>query len=175
MTDSREYTIAIDTREQAPYKFDGSERATLKTGDYSIVGLEGLVAVERKSKSDMFGTAGGGRDRFVRELARMRLIPFSAIVVESTLRSMLTRPQHVMKMSPKAVINSLLSWQVRFGVAVVFSGDRALGRATVLRLLDKAWRHRELLAWELEHIVPTYKTVPAELLGAARPKRRKKT
>ena len=42
--------IAIDTREQRPYRFVWSEIKTLTTGDYSVIGLEDRVAIERKSK-----------------------------------------------------------------------------------------------------------------------------
>lgn len=50
--------IAVDTREQLPW-FDGqpwAARRTLAVGDYSIVGCEGKVAVERKSLEDLYST-----------------------------------------------------------------------------------------------------------------------
>ena len=44
-------TIIIDTREQEGYSFDSRLAATVRralpAGDYSVAGLEGLVAVER--------------------------------------------------------------------------------------------------------------------------------
>ncbi len=57
--------IIIDTREQAPFTFEGYETkiATLKTGDYSLEGFEDKVAVERKSKADAYGCVGGSRMR----------------------------------------------------------------------------------------------------------------
>lgn len=63
--------IVVDTREQTPYEFatmvcdkaDGGGplyvptlRAGLPTGDYSLAGYEDMVAVERKSLADLFGT-----------------------------------------------------------------------------------------------------------------------
>ena len=44
-------TILVDTREQHPWEFPAgfhSEPATLSTGDYSVRGLEDLIAVERE-------------------------------------------------------------------------------------------------------------------------------
>jgi len=91
------FTIAIDTREQAPYYFNnlhaGSDksyrpmeiqtaRVTLQQGDYSIVGHESHVAIERKSKADLFGTLSAGRERFQRELERLtNCVKRSAVVV----------------------------------------------------------------------------------------------
>ena len=44
----------------------------LKTGDYSIEGCKNQITIERKSKADAFQTFGSSRERFERELARMR-------------------------------------------------------------------------------------------------------
>ena len=46
--------IVIDTREKDPLAFANlsTDVATLDTGDYSIVGLTHLIAVERKSLPD---------------------------------------------------------------------------------------------------------------------------
>lgn len=89
---SNEYTlcpfrVVIDTREQAPFTFQGLRTdakdgrrqlvvetipSTLATGDYSIEGLEELISIERKSVSDFYGTILAGRDRFERELQRLQ-------------------------------------------------------------------------------------------------------
>ena len=53
--------IIIDTREQTPWSFpDGVliERGTLATGDYTLAGLENIVAVERKSLADFISCCG---------------------------------------------------------------------------------------------------------------------
>ena len=49
-----------------------TQRDCLATGDYSIEGLENDITIERKSMSDAFGTFGGGRDRWLREMSRMK-------------------------------------------------------------------------------------------------------
>lgn len=61
------------------------ERATLREGDYSARGLEGRVAIERKSVSDLVGSLTHGRERFVRELERLATYDFKAIVIEGSL------------------------------------------------------------------------------------------
>ena len=55
--------VAVDTREQKPYRFQRSEVKTLQSGDYSIVGLEDRIAIERKTKTDAYAPLGQGRAR----------------------------------------------------------------------------------------------------------------
>ncbi|MCC7291439.1 MAG: hypothetical protein IT449_05175 [Phycisphaerales bacterium] len=79
-------TIIIDTREQAPFTFANlpSEPGTLDTGDYSVRGLEHLVAVERKSLDDLLACVGRERERFKRELQRLRAYRFRLLIVEAS-------------------------------------------------------------------------------------------
>ena len=81
--------IVRDTREQRGWTFDGLrvEVATLQTGDYSVRGLEQVVAIERKSHQDLYNTLATvrSRARFARELERAKELRFFALVVEVTL------------------------------------------------------------------------------------------
>ena len=131
----------LDNREQRPYSFP-CETVTrfLATGDYSILGLEDVVTVERKSKRDAYGTIGSGRNRFMRELDRMSRFSYAAIVVEASMSNFLIPPRHS-KLNPSSAINSLLAWSVRYDVQVFFADSRALGAACVFRLLEKFWKY----------------------------------
>ena len=135
------FTIAIDTREQRPYAFPGAEVRTLPSGDYSIVGLEDRVAIERKSKSDAYNSLGQGRARFRRELERLALLDYAAVVVEDTVPGFLHRPAYS-KMNPRAALCSLIAWSVRYRVPVFFAGDREHGRALTRTLLEMYWKYR---------------------------------
>jgi ERCC4-type nuclease len=135
------FVVAIDTREQEPYAFAGAVTKTLPTGDYSIVGLEDRVTVERKSKADAYGSLGQGRARFRREFERLARYDYAAVVVEDTLQGFLQRPRHS-KMDPRAAINTLISWSVRYRVPVLFAGDRSHGRALTQKLLQMYWKYR---------------------------------
>ena len=137
-----EFVVAVDTREQKPYRFKHSEVKTLPTGDYSIVGLEEQVAVERKHKADAYASLGQGRARFERELERLAAFDYAAIVVETTLPDFLMAPPFS-QMNPKAAMNSLVAWSVKYRVCVFFAGDRAHGNALTYRLLEKYWRYRQ--------------------------------
>ena len=83
--------ILVDSREQAPWRFPDdieTARATLATGDYSVAGLESHVCIERKSLSDLVACLGVERDRFKRELARMRAFALAVVVVEGSLQQL---------------------------------------------------------------------------------------
>ena len=60
----------IDSREQKPLDLEPltTITSTLVTGDYSVRGLEHVVAIERKSLDDLVGCVGRDRERFDREV-----------------------------------------------------------------------------------------------------------
>jgi len=128
--------IVIDTREQLPYRFERSVVKKLDQGDYSIEGLEHLVAVERKSKVDAYGTIGRGRERFERELERLAHLEYAAIVIECSLPDFLEPPPQS-RLHPRAAVCSLLAWSVKYGVHVFFAGDRRHAQAVTFKLLEK--------------------------------------
>lgn len=140
--EEEEIEVVIDTREQRPYVFPRARVATLKTGDYSIVGFEDRIAIERKSLEDLFGSLGGGRERFEREFERMAGLEYAALVVESSLPRILEGAPHSPRMSPIAVAATLASWSIRYGVHVWLASDRPHGNAITLRLL-KFWMAQE--------------------------------
>src|SRR5688572_15915541 len=78
-------TGIIDPREQHRLCLDPLrvELGTLPTGDYSLKGLEHVIAIERKSAEDMLACIGRERERFDREIQRLLAYPVRAIVVEA--------------------------------------------------------------------------------------------
>ncbi len=135
------FTIVVDTREQRPYQFPGAVVKALPTGDYSIVGLTDRVTIERKSKADAYSSLGQGRARFRRELERLALFDYAAIVVEDTVPGFLRRPPHS-KMNARSAMGSLLAWSVRYRVPVFFAGDRVHSQALTNKLLEMYWKYR---------------------------------
>jgi hypothetical protein len=148
--------VAIDTREQLPYSFPLAEVKTLRTGDYSIVGYEDRVAIQRKAKEDAYGSCGGkggvNRRRFEAEFKRLSFLEYGAVVVEAALHScpeicphadwsVFVRPPFVQRMSGGVVVGTLLGWSVKYGVPVWFAGDRRHGNTLVKSLLDKWWHY----------------------------------
>jgi DNA excision repair protein ERCC-4 len=135
-----ELVVAIDTREHKPYRFPRSEVKTLPTGDYSIVGLEDRIAIERKTKEDAYSSLGQRRARFEGELQRLSRFDYAAIVIESSLPEFLQAPAFS-HMNPKAAASSLIAWSVKYRVCVFFAGDRRHGNALTRQLLEKFWRY----------------------------------
>jgi ERCC4-type nuclease len=133
------FDIVVDTREQRPYKFKDAVTKTLKTGDYSILGMENKIAVERKSKQDIYGSMGKARVRFKREIERLSKYDYSAIVIESDLKHLLIAPAFS-HMNPRSVVNSLISWSIKYGIFVYFASDRKHARGLTYRILEKYWK-----------------------------------
>lgn len=135
-------TAIIDTREQCPLDLAPlrTRRGTLATGDYSISGLENVVAVERKSLSDLLGCIGQERERFDREVQRLLAYPVRALVVESTW-SDIEAGGWRSKVTPAAALGSLLGWMA-MGLPVVMAGDHDRAGRYVGRLLFLAARRR---------------------------------
>ena len=131
----------IDSREQRPWQFASleTERAALTTGDYSLRGLTHLIAIERKSLDDLLGCVGRERDRFKRELARLRAFRFRALVIESTLAE-IEAGQWRTKLKPSHVLGSLAAWTVQYGLPIVFAGDHAAAGRYAERYLYQAAR-----------------------------------
>jgi ERCC4-type nuclease len=128
--------LVIDTREKLPYAFEGAITKMLRAGDYSVVGYEDRVAVERKSKADAYSSLGAARSRFQRELERLARLDFAAIVIECSLPELL-EPPPFSQTHPRAVIGTLLGWSVRYRILVVFAGDRDHAQAVTRHLLTK--------------------------------------
>jgi ERCC4-type nuclease len=118
-------TILVDTREQEPLVFKRlpSIRATLVTADYSVLGLEPLFVVERKSLDDLANSCSGeGRQRFERELSRMRSYPFRRLLIIGS-EDQIRQSQYHSKVNPQSVIGSLATWEIRFNLPVVFAAS----------------------------------------------------
>lgn len=58
--------VLVDTRERKPFPLhmnhpnwiEGERRVALKTGDYTVMGMENLLALERKNLADLVGVYG---------------------------------------------------------------------------------------------------------------------
>jgi DNA excision repair protein ERCC-4 len=140
-------TAVIDTREQNPLSLEykkgeklATVNGTLYTGDYSLRGLEDYVAIERKSLDDMMGCIGKGRERFERELLRLRGYEVKAIVVEATWEQ-IEKGEYRSRVNPSAAIGTLMGW-IAQGFPIVMTGDHKRAGAFVARMLYITARRR---------------------------------
>jgi hypothetical protein len=153
------YTVIIDTREQHPFGFqnfsadaaDGGGPLVIPTtakalhaGDYSLVGFESRVAVERKSLPDLYGTFVGDRERGIKQLEKLAQLEFATVVVEADWHSILycndcTDIQKHWR-NPKTLFRSILAWQQRFPkIHWLTLNDRRTAEHATLRILERFW------------------------------------
>jgi DNA excision repair protein ERCC-4 len=104
-------TVVVDSREQDPWSMEPCKVTVdgLIVGDYSVLGLESVIAIERKSLADFVGCCGGDRERFQRELDRLRGWPVSAVVIEASW-SDFELGEWRSKLTAKQVMASFCSW-----------------------------------------------------------------
>lgn len=137
------FVFAVDTREQAPFDLLGfaTMRKTLATGDYSIVGLEDRVAVERKSYADAWGSMSAGRARFERCVKRLAELDRAAIVIECTVRELAVQPPRIERVTPASVVGGLISWSAQYRLPIFFCDDKAHAERVTIRFLASYWKH----------------------------------
>ena len=165
--------LVCDTREQAPFRFEGCpctvEAGTLEAGDYSLAGFERRVAVERKSLADLVGCLSGERERFQRELARLRGYDSAAVVVEAPAMALRTG-RYLGRLDAGAAWQSIVAFSMRYRVPFFFCQDRADAEQVTFDFLRHyardRWRELQALALPLSGASPdetnTHAGTPAE-------------
>ena len=127
-----DFTIIVDTREQQPWSFDNYSKANIKldTGDYSIEGLESVLAIERKKSINEIAN-NIIESRFKDVIDRLSKIKYSYILLEFDLENVLSYPigsslpKHMwnkVKISPSFIMKHILEWQMFYNIKVVFCG-----------------------------------------------------
>lgn len=136
-------TIVVDTREQSPWRFDGFEgkvgRATLKSGDYTVLGFHKEFAIERKSLDDYLGSITHGRDRFEREMARLSCLRRACVIVEGS-RSTIAVGDYQSLVAPNAALSTADSFWLKYNVPFFFEPTRALAEDRALRIMKLWWK-----------------------------------
>jgi len=109
-------TIVVDSREQKPYGFNGeipTVTACLKAGDYSVLGFEEQIMVERKSLPDLVRCVGSDRRRFMQQMKRLLLIGKAGgeimLMVESSWEEISMGQWRATKIRPSQVEGTLLA------------------------------------------------------------------
>jgi len=138
--------IIIDSREQQSYLpiFEHLEIPTvvqaLNVGDYSIVGFEKEFALERKTLNDFVSSITYGRERFLREIERSKSLKYFAIIIEASYQDIRDH-NYYSKTSPKSVLNTILSWMIKYNLPILLAGTREGGSLAVVRLSEFYLKH----------------------------------
>jgi hypothetical protein len=133
------YRVVRDTREHADgdgWWFDESELCLgtvvqgLKTGDYTIEGLEDVLCIERKASTGEFAkniTEG----RFERELERMELFKYPFMILEFTIQDILAFPKNssipqykwqYLKITPQFMMKRFIEYQLKYKTKIITTG-----------------------------------------------------
>lgn len=148
----------VDTREQTPFPlaanhpnwFGGEQRVTLEAGDYSVEGMESLLALERKTLSDAIHCTMSDRIRFIRACERLSVFRWKAILIEATYEDMKTPyllgGEIPLEAHPNAVCGTLDAIEAKFGIPVIYaSQDRDLATEKAA-----SWLSKHFTYWWLE-------------------------
>ncbi len=151
------FTVLIDSREQKPYTFQGlssgvvgrsprlivpCDRRAMITGDYGLLDHPG-IALERKSKADLWSSISQARTNFTDRFERMATLEFSAIIVESEWSELLTSPPEFSKYPAKSIARSVIAWKIRYPKTQwEFLPSRQHAEAWTFRLLERFWREK---------------------------------
>ena len=133
---------------------DDDCRRTFRQGDMGIAHYSGVEPLARrriiwvrKSHSDFRGSIGGGRERLVAELERLRLYQYRAIMVACSREEIYDMPpaqQARMKPGQRTLTRSqidgtILSFEVNFGIAVRFCGSEQGIAERIMAEADIFW------------------------------------
>lgn len=149
--------VLVDTREQDPLPLHanhpnwigGERRVALKTGDYTVEGMEGLLALERKSLADVVACTVTSRRRFLAERRRLARFRWKAILVCASFEDIKSGfddfdiPSDV---HPNAVCGTLDAIEAKFGIPVIYT-------STVQSLATEraaSWLSKHFTYWWLE-------------------------
>ena len=148
-----ELTIIIDSREQVNFHISswldgkGIKHITraLETGDYSAMldgeTFEDEVVIERKANIDeIAGNFTAGRERFEREMIRAKAngIKVFLIIENASWHDIMLHNYHS-QLKPQSLIASLLSWQVRYNITVMFCRQDETAQLLYATLYYWAW------------------------------------
>lgn len=141
-TDREECRIVVDTREQNPWNLEPlqAKKGTLPTGDYGLLDFPEAISIERKELSDFISVIGHGRERFERELMRLKAYDASMVIVEASWQDM-EAGNWRSKIKPNVVLQSIASW-VSQGHCIILAGDREMAERIARSALFFAYRRK---------------------------------
>lgn len=144
------FTIIIDTREQKPWTFETQASAShkLDTGDYSIEGLENLLAIERKR--NVAEVANNITEkRFKDVIERLKNIKHSFILLEFDLEDVMKYPigsdipkrlWDKIRISPSFIVKHLLDLQLEHNIKVMFCGNSINAEKIALSIMRRIYK-----------------------------------
>ena len=149
--------VLVDTREREPFALyashpnwiGGKRRAALKTGDYTVEGMETLLALERKSLTDIVACTVAHRRRFLASCERLAKFRWKAILIEASYEDIKTGCDEFgipSEVHPNAVCGTLDAIEAKFSIPIIYTSihrELATERAA-------SWLSKHFTYWWLE-------------------------
>lgn len=150
--------VIVDTREKEPLPIyekhpnwiAGERRGIMKTGDYTVEGMESVLCLERKSLPDLVACTVSYRQRFIDSCHRLAGFKWKAILIEASFEDIkggfeqFDIPSGV---HPNAVCGTLDAIEAKFGIPIIYTStvrDLATERAA-------SWLSKHFTYWWLEN------------------------
>ena len=156
-----DHIILRDTREKQGWDFEPFEKCKaqvdigLKTGDYTLSGLETSLCIERKaSTGELSLNLGKKRKTFEAERERMTSFRWPYIICEFSLDDLMMFPKNsgiprpkwkFLRMNGKFMWKKLSEYADEHGINVLFCNNREESQERVMRIFDEI---TEILARE---------------------------
>ena len=148
--------VLVDTREKYPFDFSGfknwiagEKRTALKTGDYSIEGMENLLVLERKTLTDLITTVIQERLRFFKLCEKMTKYRWRALMIEASYEDIKSPYDYEIYNTlahPNAVSGTLDALEARYGIPVIYTSlYRPLAEEKAA-----SWLSKHFTYWYLE-------------------------
>lgn len=143
------FTIIIDTREQMPWEFGHhtTSREKLDTGDYSIKGLEHLLAIERKrSVSEIANNIT--ENRFVDVVNRLGKTPHSFMLFEFDVMDIYNYPVgsdvpkklwDKLKISGNYIMKVLTEIQLNNNIHIIYCGCASTAERVAVGIMKRIY------------------------------------
>lgn len=123
--------IIVDTREKTPWKFRNSIAQKLDTGDYSVLGYEDDICIERK-KSVSEIAQNIVDPRFWREIERMGSIKYRVIICEFSEADVASYPSQLpwflrkkARIKGKFILSKIREIVEDFNIEVVYCNNHS--------------------------------------------------
>jgi len=143
-------TVVIDSQEHMGYRFErfsnwfaGTVRRRLPIGDYTLLGMEDEIIVERKTLPDLVKSVIQEREGFIQKCKKLSAFKKKCLVIEGSL-GLLKTPYEDSQAHPNAVLGSLIAAQERWDIPVYFLDNFLLAEEFVASLLSKYHAYRWL-------------------------------
>jgi hypothetical protein len=147
------YIVLRDTREKTGWDFKTHDKCRavvdwgLKTGDYTVRGLEKHLVVERKaSTGELAMNLGKKRSAFEAEIKRMDNFRWKYILCEFSIDDLMNFPQNsgipkkqlqYVRMNGKFMWKKLCEYQEQHGVQIVFCDNKINAQERAMFIFDE--------------------------------------